>query len=137
MSGEITAANVAEFLGQGMLDVLVDLFKSDPTLYGLLGELLASPEMGVRLGASALVEELAESDPDRRPLAAAALAPLLGGDDPVRRGDAAWLLGFVGGAGELAALETLAVQDPNADVREAAAEAVEKTKGRQAPSRSD
>lgn len=130
MSGDITAAQVAEFLGQGMLDVLVDLFKSDPTHYGLLGELLSSPEMGVRLGASALVEELAVSDPDRRPLAALVLAPLLAETDPVRRGDAAWLLGFVGSAGELAALEAIAAQDPNADVREAAAEAAEKIRGK-------
>jgi len=126
VSGGITSARVAEFLGRGMLDVLVDLFKSDPALYGLLGELLASPEMGVRLGASALVEELSVSDPDRRPLAAVALAPLLGAADPVRRGDAAWLIGFVGGAAELAALKAIAAQDPNPDVREAAAEAAEK-----------
>jgi len=126
VSGTITAAQVAEFLGQGMLDVLVDLFKSDPALYGLLGELLASPELGVRLGASALVEELAVADPDRRPLAAVVLAPLLGETDPVRRGDAAWLLGFVGSAAELTALEAIAAQDQNADVREAAAEAVGK-----------
>ena len=126
MSGKITAARVAEFLGRGLLDVLVDLFKSDPALYALLGELLASPEMGVRLGTSALVEELAVVDPARRPLAASAVAPLLGEADPVRRGDAAWLLGFVGGAAELAPLEALAAQDPNADVREAAAEAAGK-----------
>ena len=123
MSGGVTAARVAEFLGKGLLDVLVDLFKSDPSLYPLLGELLADPQLGVRLGASALVEDLAASDPGRRPLAAAALAPLLGGTDPVRRGDAAWLLGFVGGAGELATLAALATQDPSADVREVAAEA--------------
>ena len=126
MSGVITAVRVAEFLGKGLLDVLVDLFKADPALYALLGELLASPQMGVRLGASALVEELADVDPDRRPLAAAALAPLLRGADPVRRGDAAWLLGFVGGPGELAALDALALDDSNADVREAAAEAAAK-----------
>ena len=126
MSGGITAARVAEFLGKGLLDVLVDLFKSDPALYGLLGELLASPEMGVRLGTSALVEELAVTDPDRRAFAAAALAPLLEGADPVRRGDAAYLIGFVGAAGELPALDTLAAQDPNADVREAAVEAAGK-----------
>ena len=126
MSSGITAARVAEFLGKGLLDVLVDLFESDPALYGLLGELLASPELGVRLGASALVEELAAVDPARRPLAASALTPLLGEADPVRRGDAAWLLGFVGGAAEMATLETLAAQDPNADVREAAAEAAGK-----------
>ena len=128
MSGGITAARVAEFLGKGLLDVLVDLFKTDPVLYDLIGELLASPEMGVRLGASALVEELAVSDPDRRPRAAAALAPLLESGDPVRRGDAAWLLGFVGGVGELPALDAIAAKDPNADVREAAAEAAGKIK---------
>jgi hypothetical protein len=126
MSGGITAARVAEFLGKGLLDVLVDLFKTDASLYALLGELLASPEMGVRLGASALVEELAVVDPGNRPLAAAALASLLTGADPVRRGDAAYLLGFVGGAGELPALDALAMRDPNADVREVAAEAAEK-----------
>jgi Fe-S cluster biogenesis protein NfuA len=126
VSAGITAARVAEFLGKGLLDVLVDLFKADPALYRLLGELVASPEMGVRLGASALVEELAAVDPGRRGLAAAALAPLLAATDPVRRGDAAWLLGFVGGAAERTALESLAARDPNADVREAAAEAAEK-----------
>lgn len=126
MSGSIDAAQVAEFLGQGLLDVLVDLFKSDPALYPLLGELLASPEIGLRLGASALVEELAAADPARRPLAAAALSPLLADADPVRRGDAAYLLGFAGGVGELPALEAAAAGDPNADVREAAAEAAER-----------
>jgi len=122
----ITAARVADFLGRGLLDVVVDLFRAEPHLYGLLRELLADPQLGVRLGTSALVEDLAVADPERRPLAAAALAPLLWETDPVRRGDAAWLLGFVGGASELKALETVAAQDPNADVREAAAEAAEK-----------
>jgi hypothetical protein len=130
VSGGITAARVADFLGRGLLDVLVDLFKADPALYGLLGELLASPEIGVRLGSSALVEELAAADPERRPLAAAALLPLLGQADPVRRGDAAYLLGFVGGEGAAAALETLGASDPNADVRDVAAEAAGMIRGR-------
>ncbi len=129
MSGGVTAARIAEFLGRGLLDVLVDLFKSDPSLYGLLGELLADPQMGVRLGTSALVEELAVADPGRRGLAAAALAPLLAAQDPMRRGDAAWLLGFVGGASEQAVLDNLADKDPNADVREIAAEAAGKIRG--------
>jgi hypothetical protein len=126
MNESITATHVADFLGQGLLDVLVDLFKSDPSLYALLGELLADPQMGVRLGASALVEELAAVDPGRRPLAAAALLPLLENEDPVRRGDAAYLLGFVGGREQLPALEALAAEDTNADVREAAAEAAQR-----------
>lgn len=129
MSDRITAAQVAEFLGQGLLDVLVDLFKSDPAHYGLLGELLSDPAIGVRLGASALVEELAVIDPSHRALAAAALAPLLTSEDPVIRGDAAYLLGFTGGADDLAALERVAAGDPNADAREAAAEAAGKIRG--------
>jgi HEAT repeat protein len=129
VSGGITAARVADFLGRGLLDVLVDLFKADPALYGLLGELLADPQIGVRLGAAALVEDLAAADPGRRPMAAAAIAPLLAEADPVRRGDAAYLLGFVGGPSEVPALERVVSQDENADVREAAAEAAARIRG--------
>ena len=129
-SGDITAADVAAFLGEGALDTLVASSRSAPALYSLLGELLANPEIGVRLGAAALVEELAAVDPPRRPLAAAALAPLLAAADPVLRGDAAYLLGFAGGEPELPALDALAAADPNADVREAAAEAAEMIRGR-------
>ena len=123
---DITAADVAAFLGEGALDTLVSLFKAEPGLHALLGELLVNPDMGVRLGAAALVEELAAVDPERRPQAAAALAPLLAAADPVLRGDAAYLLGFVGGVAELPALDRLAAADPSADVRDAAAEAVER-----------
>lgn len=129
-SDDITAADVAAFLGEGALDTLVSLFKTDPGLNALLGELLASPEIGVRLGAAALVEELAAVDPSRRPQAAAALAPLLAAADPVLRGDAAYLLGFTGGTTELPALDALAAADPSADVREAAAEAAAQVRGR-------
>lgn len=129
VSAGITAERVAEFLERGLLDVLVDLFRSDPALYGLLGELLADQRLGVRLGASALIEDLAVVDPGRKGLAAAALRPLLSREDPVSRGDAAYLLGIVGETGELAVLEALAAEDPNGDVREAAAEAVERITG--------
>lgn len=129
-SDDITAADVAAFLGEGALDTLVSLFKSDPGLYSLLGELLANPDMGVRLGAAALVEELAAVDPARRPQAAAALALLLAAADQVLRGDAAYLLGFTGGAAELQVLDALAAADPSADVREAAAEAAAQVRGR-------
>jgi hypothetical protein len=133
VSGGVTAARVVEFLERGLLDVLVDLFRSDPALYPLLGELVADPRIGVRLGASALVEELAAADPGRRGLAAAALAPLLRDESPVLRGDAAYLLGISGGEGDLAALTALAAGDPNADVREVAAEAVQRIRGGDSP----
>lgn len=121
--GDIGAAQVADFLERGLLDLLVPLFRGAPELYDLLGELVGDARISVRLGASALVEELAEADPGGRSRAAAALLPLLAGTDPVGRGDAAYLLGVVGGEGNLASLEAVAAGDENADVREIAAEA--------------
>lgn len=123
--GEIGAAQVADFLDRGLLDLLVPLYRGDPDLYALLGEVLGDSRISVRLGATALVEELAQVDPGGRERAAAALLPLLAGADPVARGDAAYLLGHVGGEGERARLAALAAEDPNADVREVAAEAAE------------
>jgi hypothetical protein len=128
--GDIGADQVADFLERGLLDLLVPLYRSDPGLYGLLGELLGDGRISVRLGAAALVEELAQVDPPGRPFAAAAIAPLLDDPDPVRRGDAAYLLGFAGAAAERPRLEALAADDPNADVREAAAEAVDRIAAR-------
>ncbi len=127
--GKIGAADVADFLEKGLLESLVTLFRSDPSLYPLLGALVADERIVVRLGASALVESLAEEDPDNTGEAAASLLPLLGDESQVIRGDAAYLLGIVGrkeALGPLRALES----DPSADVREAAAEAVQIIEGR-------
>lgn len=124
--GGISAADLAGVLEEGKYDLLPTLFRSDPDLYALLPELLADERIGVRLGASALVEELACSDPGNRPRAEAALVGMLGDADPVRRGDAAYLLGFAGGEASRGLLARLAAEDPDTDVREAAAEALER-----------
>lgn len=122
----ITAADVAGFLEKGLLENLVLLFKAEPSLYGHLGELLSDERIVIRLGASALVEGLAEEDPDRTGRAAAALLPLLESVNPVLRGDAAYLLGFLGREEALEPLIALAENDVDAEVRDAAAEAAER-----------
>jgi len=120
----IGAADVADFLEKGLLENLVVLFRSDPSLYPLLGALVADERVVIRLGASALVESLAGEDPQHMENAAAALLPLLESENQVVRGDAAYLLGMVGGEESLGPLRALA-DDSSADVREAAAEAVQ------------
>ena len=121
----IEAEHVADFLEKGLLENLVSLFKSDGSLYGLLTELMTDERIFVRVGASALVETLAEDDPPGRSRAAEALAPLLENENPVIRGDAAYLLGIVGLPESLPPLEALE-NDENHDVREAVAEAIER-----------
>lgn len=126
---EINADDVADFLEKGLLGNLVILFRADPSLYPLLGELLRDERISVRLGASALVESLAEEDPGRGRLAAEVLLPLLDDGSPTVRGDAAYLLGIVGGPEVLPGLRRKA-EDENPDVREAVLEALESIEGK-------
>jgi HEAT repeat protein len=126
---EISADDVADFLGKGLLENLVSLFRAEPSLYPLIGELLADEKIASRVGASALVETLVEEDPAHAHLAVQALTPLLESDRPLVRGDAAWLLGVIGRPEALAGLQPL-LQDRDQGVREAAAEAVESIEGR-------
>lgn len=117
---------MAGFLEQGLLDVLVALFRADPSLYALVADLLRDERFVVRLGATALVELLAEADPGAVGGAVAGLLAVLAGDDPTQRGDAAYLLGVVGRPEALPALRAAAATDQNAEVREVAQEAVDR-----------
>jgi hypothetical protein len=74
---EINAADVAAFLEEGLLENLVILFRSEPSLYPLLAELLSDERIGVRLGTSALVESLADEDSGGNGRAVEALLALL------------------------------------------------------------
>ena len=121
----IEAEHVADFLEKGLLDNLVSLFRSDRSLYALIADLLVDERIFVRVGASALVETLAEEDPRGKEGAADALAPLLGNENPIVRGDAAYLLGIVGLPESLPHLEAIK-DDKNDDVREAVTEALER-----------
>jgi HEAT repeat protein len=125
---EINADDVAAFLEQGLLENLVILFRSEPSLYPLLAELLSDDRIGVRLGTSALVESLADDDPGGSGRAVDALLPLLAHENPVVRGDAAYLLGILGRQEALAGLRAIET-DENADVREAVDEALERIIG--------
>lgn len=126
---EIEAADVADFLEKGLLENLVVLFRAERKLYALLPALLRDERIGVRIGASALVESLAEEDPAGRRLAAAELRRLLGDESETVRGDGAYLLGLAGCRDDVGALSPL-LEDSSADVREAAAEAMEAIEGR-------
>jgi HEAT repeat protein len=121
---DISAADIASFLEQGLLENLVVLFRSEPSLYPLLAELLSDERIGVRLGTSALVESLADEDPERSGWAVESLLPLLAHESPVVRGDAAYLLGILGRREALADLRALEA-DETADVRDAVDEALE------------
>ena len=121
---------IADYMENGFLENIIDMFKHDSSLYHLVGELMTDERGRVRLGMSALVETLKEKDPENIYSALPNILPLLRHNEPVIRGDAAYLLGIIGYEGSVPLLEETADNDTNKEVRLIAKEAVEDIKNR-------
>lgn len=115
---------LVDYMGRGFLDNIIALFRQDESLYRFTADLLGNDNIRVRLGATALVEELAGERRNEFRAAVPGLVALLGHDNPTIRGDAAFVLGIIGdGEAKQALRESL--KDRHAGVREAAREALE------------
>lgn len=115
---------IADYLEQGFLDNIIDMFKNDNSLYPLIGELLGDERSRVRIGTVALVESLKELEGNDLVNAIPIIAKLLNDPAPTIRGDAAYLLGIIGMRDALPFLEN-AVYDDNEAVRETVLEAID------------
>ena len=58
---ESTIKMIADYMENGYLDNIIDMFKHDPECYTYIGPMLGDERMGVRIGTIALVETLMES----------------------------------------------------------------------------
>jgi HEAT repeat protein len=115
---------LADYMENGLLDNIIDMFKHDQSLYAYIGDLITDERIRVRIGASALVESLRKEDPENVAKAIPHLLPLLTAEAPVIRGDAAYLLGVVGNKDVVPFLNEL-INDADMDVRMIAREAIE------------
>lgn len=122
-------AMIADYMEQGFLENIIDMFKHDKSLYSFIGELMTDERMRVRLGTSALVEILAAERPEEIGQALPGLLRLLRNEEPTIRGDAAYLLGIVGFKDTIPFLQETA-NDENRQVREIAAEAIREIQAR-------
>jgi HEAT repeat protein len=111
-------------MGRGFLDNIIALFRQDASLYRFIADMLGNDNIRVRLGATALVEELAGERRTELRNAVPGLVALLGHDNPTIRGDAASVLGIIGDQGAKEALQAC-LKDRHAGVREAVREALE------------
>lgn len=114
-------AVITNFLELGHAENIAAMFRKDPGLYALTGELLRDDRFAVRLGLAVCFEELVEQRPTEAAAAVPTLVPLLASRDPRLRGEAATLLGIIGTPEALAGLAPLLV-DPDPQVREIAAD---------------
>jgi HEAT repeat protein len=114
---------IADYMEQGFLENIIDMFRHDSSLYGLVGELIQDERVRVRIGVTAMMEELRALDGRNLLASVPVLLPLLDHDKPVVRGDVTNILGLIGDKSLLPALEKmLGDEDPN--VRIIAGEAI-------------
>jgi hypothetical protein len=118
---------IGDFLELGHVENIMAMFKKDCKLYGLTGDLLRDERFTVRLGVAVLFEELAIIKPDDVVLAIPALVPLLKETNPILRGEAATILGIIGGAEAIENLQLL-LNDPDQQVLEIVTDVLQQKK---------
>ena len=120
---------IADYMENGFLENIVDMFRHDKSLYTTIGDMLVDERSRVRLGAVALVEILMTEDINNILKALPGIVEALKNPHPTIRGDAAYLLGIIGHENALPFLLE-AVNDENELVRETAIESIEAIKSR-------
>ncbi len=112
-------AMLIEYMGNGFLDNIIAMFKQDNSLYRFVPDLLGDDNLRVRLGATALVEELVVEHREELKAAVQGTVGLLKHENPTIRGDAASVLGIIKDASAIDALRTC-LNDEHPGVREVA-----------------
>ncbi len=120
---------IADYMEKGFLENIIDMFRHDRRLYGIVGELIQDERVRVRIGVTALMEELSLLDAHYVRDAVSDLLPLLDHENPVIRGDVSNILGIIADKTVLPFLERR-LTDDNPDVRIILKEAIEEIKVR-------
>jgi hypothetical protein len=127
MAGSDISSMIADYMEKGFLENIIDMFRHDSALYALIGTLIQDERIRVRMGITALVEELKIEDGNNVSQALPGLLPLVDHSDPVVRGDVSNLIGIIGDEEAVPFLEKL-LADEDPDVRLISREAIEEIK---------
>jgi len=121
---------IAEYMENGCLDNIIDMFKYDKTLYDYIPGLMTDERLRVRIGTIALLETLKKEDAESIGKAIQPLIPLLKDENPRIRGDVAYVLGLIGDRETIPVLEQMINnEDPNVGI--IVREAIEDIQSRQ------
>ncbi len=116
-------AMLIEYMGNGFLENIIALFKQDRSLYRFIADMLGDDNLRVRLGATALVEELVAEHREELKEAVPGIIELLRHENPTMRGDAASVLGIIKDPAAINALR-VCLHDVHPGVREVARDAL-------------
>jgi len=107
MNDDELKAMLIEYMGRGFLENIIALMKQNPATVRFIPDLIGDDNIMVRLGATALAEELARDHQEALGGAVPGLVTLLGHENPTIRGDAANVLGIIRDRSALEALQNL------------------------------
>jgi len=116
---------IADHMEGGLLENIIDMFKHDRSLYRFLPDLISDERGRVRLGMAALAEALRKEHLAEMEARVPGVAAILYHEDPSVRGDAAYLLGIIGGRDALRRLAEAEKTEGNEQVRGVIAETIE------------
>ena len=116
---------IADYMEKGFLENIIDMFKHDKTLFSYLGGLITDERGRVRLGITALVEDLkTDYYTDITPLIPD-IADGLTHPNPTVRADAAYLLGIIAHSDAMPYLKTAVEDETVLPVKEIILESIE------------
>ncbi|BCB95374.1 heat repeat domain protein [Dissulfurispira thermophila] len=115
---------ILDYMERGFLENIIDMFKHDENLFPLIIDMIKDERMRVKLGVTALVEELIRYKPEPLIRMIPAIAELLQDENPTVRGDGANLLDIIGHKDALPFLLN-AQSDTDANVREIVRDAIQ------------
>lgn len=86
---------ILNYMEKGFLENIIDMFRYDDSLFPLIIDMIKDERVRVRLGVTALVEELTRQRPEPLIQLIPHIATLLEDKNPTVRGDSANLLGII------------------------------------------
>ncbi|MDH5654316.1 MAG: hypothetical protein OEZ34_00275 [Spirochaetia bacterium] len=120
---------VSDYMSNGMLENIISMFRQDASYYRMIPDLIADERVRVRLGTTALVEDLAREKPDSFKEIVPEIGRLLESENLTLRGDAANLLAIIS-LPECRPYFERYKNDENADIRSIMLEAITEMDGR-------
>ena len=115
---------LVDHMGRGFLENILAMMRQDPSTVRFIPDLIGDDAIVVRLGGTALVEELAREERQILGAAVPGLLRLLAHENPTIRGDAANVLGIIGDRSVQEQVRRL-LEDENDSVREIAKEVLQ------------
>lgn len=123
---------ICDHMEKGFLENIIDMLKHDKALYPSINDMVKDERLRVRIGATALVEELVKDRKDSLVEFIPEISKLLEDPNPTIRGDGANLLGIIKHSNALPFLNSK-YDDTDAAARAAIREAIEDIQGNVIP----